>query len=173
MHTQIVSLTIILVLISMGGCFSISEVKIPDSLPPDAYINESKKAQINEVSSTEDVIEENSYILSKPKQSNFLEYRRKTGVTPKISNTRESNGNSAFTYKLNATRDVLVWIQDNKGNEVAWKNLSKNEEFLVYQKGPITLTCSKPNALLIKDAKNKKVSYVQSENSSINIIRLP
>ena len=165
-------LTIFLNLFTFG-CFSMSEVQIPDALPPDAFINESKKPQINEPLPTQDVIEEKSYIMSKPQKRNFLEYRRNDVSTPKESNTQERDRNSNFNYKLNATKNVLIWIQDNRGNEVAWKNLSKNEEFLVYQKGPLTLTCSKPNALEIKDAKNKKISYVQSDNSSINIIRLP
>ena len=111
-----------------------SEVQIPDALPPDAFISESKKPQINEPSPTQDVIEEKSYILSKPQKRDFLEYRRNEGATPKESNTLESNTSSTFTYKLNATKNVLIWIQDNRGNEVAWKNLSKNEEFLIYQK---------------------------------------
>ena len=43
--------------------FFMSEVQIPDALPPDAFINESKKPQINEPSPTQQ-IEEKSYILS-------------------------------------------------------------------------------------------------------------
>ena len=172
-YPQLYALLTIVFYLCTFGCFSMSEVQIPDALPPDAFINESKKPQINEPSPTQDVIEEKSYILSKPQKRDFLEYRRNEGATPKESNTLESNTSSTFTYKLNATKNVLIWIQDNRGNEVAWKNLSKNEEFLIYQKCPLTLTCSKPNALVIKDAKNKKISYVQSDNSSINIIRLP
>ena len=90
-------LTIFLNLFTFG-CFSMSEVQIPDALPPDAFINESKKPQINEPLPTQDVIEEKSYIMSKPQKRNFLEYRRNDVSTPKESNTQERDRTVSYTH---------------------------------------------------------------------------
>ena len=157
----------------LSGCFSSSRVMIPESLPPDAYARESVSTNDNlSVITPERIpprVEE-----SRTEKRSFLDYRLKkterSGSQIEIKNQQNSN----YTFRVKAIDELWVWVQDKNGNEVAWEKMMNGSEFLIYKSPPLTLTCSKPNAVVIYDQKGKKVSYPPSVNpsTSINIIRI-
>ena len=90
-----------------------------------------------------------------------------SGSQIEIKNQQNSN------YIRGIIDELWVWVQDKNGNEVAWEKMMNGSEFLIYKSPPLTLTCSKPNAVEIYDQKVKN-TYPPSVNpsTSINIIRI-
>jgi len=158
----------------LSGCFSSSKVYIPESIPPDAYARQSstsnKKAAIEPLSQKEILKPIES--LQRPKDS-FLSYR-KSHSSQLPSLTKSKSENADYTFKVKSIEELWIWVQDPKGNDIVWKKMVEGDELLITEKAPLTLTCSKPNAVIIYDKKGKKVDYPKSINSgtNINIIRL-
>ena len=158
----------------LPGCFSSSKVYIPESIPPDAYARQSstsnKKAAIEPLSQKENLKPIES--LQIPKDS-FQSYR-KSHSSQLPSLTKSKSENSDYTFKVKSIEELWIWVQDPKGNDIVWKKMVEGDELLITEKAPLTLTCSKPNAVIIYDKKGKKVDYPKSINSgtNINIIRL-
>ena len=158
----------------LPGCFSSSKVYIPESIPPDAYARQSstsnKKAAIEPLSQKEILKPIES--LQRPKDS-FLSYRKSHSSQPP-SLTKSKSENADYTFKVKSIEELWIWVQDPKGNDIVWKKMVEGDELLITEKVPLTLTCSKPNAVIIYDKKGKKVDYPKSINSgtNINIIRL-
>ena len=158
----------------LPGCFSSSKVYIPESIPPDAYARQSstsnKKAAIEPLSQKENLKPIES--LQRPKDS-FLSYRKSHSSQP-ASLTKSKSENADYTFKVKSIEELWIWVQDPKGNDIVWKKMVEGDELLITEKAPLTLTCSKPNAVIIYDKKGKKVDYPKSINSgtNINIIRL-
>ncbi|MBL6826847.1 MAG: hypothetical protein ISQ76_00135, partial [Opitutales bacterium] len=158
----------------LPGCFSSSKVYIPESIPPDAYARQSstsnKKAAIEPLSQKEILKPIES--LQRPKDS-FLSYRKSHSSQPP-SLTKSKSENADYTFKVKSIEELWIWVQDPKGNDIVWKKMVEGDELLITERAPLTLTCSKPNAVIIYDKKGKKVDYPKSINSgtNINIIRL-
>lgn len=161
-----------LFLLFQSGCISVSEVSLPDALPPDAYVNEPIAAK-NDNENIQQT-EENDKLLVKKNEVIFPENENNFSIEFKKDKTQDTD--SEYQYKLKAMRELSVWIQDEKGNEIVWKRLSRNEEFLVKVSGPLTLTCSATNALIIYDNKDRTIRNIDprsNSNKRIDIIRLP
>lgn len=158
----------------LPGCFSSSKVYIPESIPPDAYARQSstsnKKAAIEPLSQKENLKPIES--LQIPKDS-FQSYRKSHSSQPP-SLTKSKSENADYTFKVKSIEELWIWVQDPKGNDIVWKKMVEGDELLITERAPLTLTCSKPNAVIIYDKKGKKVDYPKSINSgtNINIIRL-
>ena len=157
----------------LSGCFSSSRVMIPESLPPDAYARESVSTNDNlSVVTPEKIpprVEE-----SRTEKRSFLDYRLKKTESSGSQIEIKDQQNSNYTFRVKAIDELWVWVQDKNGNEVAWEKMMNGSEFLIYKSPPLTLTCSKPNAVVIYDHTGKKVPYPPSvtPSTSINIIRL-
>lgn len=158
----------------LAGCFSSSKVSIPESIPPDAYAHQSttsnKKEAIEPLSKKENFKPIES--LQSPKDS-FLAYRKShSNQLPSL--TKSKIEDSDYTFKVKSIEELWIWVQDPKGNDIVWKKMVDGDELLITEKAPLTLTCSKPNAVIIYDKKGKKVDFPKSNNSgtNINIIRL-
>lgn len=163
---------ILLFLLFQSSCISVSEVSLPDALPPDAYVNQPIAAKTDNKNNQQ--IENNDKPLIKKNEKVVSENENHLSIEFKKNASQDTD--SGYHFKLKAMRELSVWIQDEKGNEIAWKRLSRNEEFLVKESGPLTLTCSATNALIIYDNQEKIIRNFDprlSSDNRIDIIRLP
>ena len=159
----------------LTGCFSSSRVMIPESLPPDAYARDSDSSINNENTPVVTPDRIPPPIKESPtEKKSFLDHRLKKTESTLSQNKVKNRQNSNYTFRVKAADALWVWVQDKNGNEVAWEKMTKGSEFSIFHSPPLTLTCSKPNAVVIYDQKGKKVSYPSSANPStrISIIRL-
>ena len=153
------------------GCFGLSEVSLPEAPPPDAY----KNSKMEPLSVDQSVLRP----ISRNNLPERTDFSRKS-IKPldrhnKINKKAETNS-GVFGFRLKAAHDVRVWIQDKDGKEIAWKRLLKGNEFKIIEKGPLTLTCSSSNSLIVYDSKGTIIHDIDSSTGSkrsIDIIRVP
>ena len=159
------------------GCFSMSEVSLPEAPPPYGYIADPSPIPTpNENFLPETSARQTPKEEPKKIEAPTVEQKVEKNITNLVKSKNENfiDRKSSHHFRIKAVNDVWILIQDDKGKQIAWKKLSRNEEYLVNQRAPLTLTCSVANSILIYDQKGKKIDYISSgnNNSRINIIRL-
>jgi len=105
--------------------------------------------------------------ITPPPQYTSPNFYNKNKVNP---NENSSSSSSRFT--LEAKADLWALVQDDKGTELDWLKMKAGENKHLHHPGPLTITCSSGDLLVIKDKEGKVIGTNPNVNG-ISIVRLP
>ena len=87
-------------------------------------------------------------------------------------NSRENTSSSSSRFTLEAKADLWALVQDDKGTELNWLKMKAGDNKQLHHQGPLTITCSSGDLLIIKDQEGKVIKTNPNVNG-ISIVRLP
>jgi hypothetical protein len=104
--------------------------------------------------------------ITPPPQYTSPNFYKQNNSTPR----ENKSGGSRFT--LEAKADLWALVQDERGTELDWLKMKAGDKKPLHHQGPLTITCSSGDLLIIKDKEGKVIETNPNVNG-ISIVRLP